>query len=81
MESLLKPVIMMNVEILPKHSRTLTEKSAPFSDTCLEFMDIFRKIVIISLAEIHQTVSFSMLPTNENIMNLEQLIFLGRGGI
>ena len=34
---------------MPRYSRTLTKKSASFSDTCLKFMIIFRKIVIIFL--------------------------------
>ena len=34
-------------KILPEHSRTLTERSTPFSDTCLNFLVIFSKIAII----------------------------------
>ena len=36
-------------KILPKHSRMLTERSTPFSDTCLKFTAIFCEIVIIFL--------------------------------
>ena len=31
-------------KILPKHFRTLTERSTPFSDTCLKFTAIFVRL-------------------------------------
>ena len=39
----------MLLRIWPKYSRTLTEKSTPFSETCQKFTVIFLKIVIIFL--------------------------------
>ena len=37
------------LSIFPKYSRTRTEKSAPFNDTCVKFIALFRKLVIVFL--------------------------------
>ena len=75
--------------ILPKYSRTLPKRSAAFSDTCLKFMAIFCKIVIIFL-EIQHAISFSVLQPKKLTKScgtvvevhhdeLEQLIFAWQG--
>ena len=78
-------------KILPKHSRMLTERSTPFSDTCLKFTGIFCEIVIIFLGRNTPNNTFLDV-TNKatkkvmwhccwspSIMNIEQLIFTWKG--
>ena len=78
-------------KILPKHSRTFTERSTPFSDTCLKLTAIFLKIVIIFLGRNTPNNKFLDVANKEtkkvtwhgcwspSSMSLEQLIFTWKG--
>ena len=78
-------------KVLPKHSRMLTERSTPFSGTCLKFTTIFCEIVIIFLGRntpnnkfldvtIKETKNFIWHPYwSPSIMNMQQLIFTWKG--
>ena len=76
---------------MPKHSRTLTERSTPFSDTCLKFTAIFCEIVIIFLGRNTPNNKFldvtnkeikkvNVAPLLQSIYyELEQLLFTWNG--
>ena len=78
-------------KILPKHSRMLTERSTPFSDTCLKFTAIFCEIVIIFLGRNTPNNKFLDVTNKEtkkvtwrrcwspSTVNLDQLIFTRKG--